>query len=187
MGFMAAFQTDGAHNAADLGRQAADAIAALPQTTIAAIHGHCVGGGVVLAAACDLRVAAQSARFSLPELELGIPLARGGMERLVALVGETLAVDLVLTCRPFDAQEAKTAGFLTRVVSDDALDDEIKALGQLIASRPAGVLRTTKSQLQALRAGTFDPKTDAQALLNALQDPETLAAAQTYLTARLNR
>lgn len=68
---------------ADLGRRAGDALAVLPQITMAAIHGHCVGGAVVLAAACDLRIAADTSRFSIPEVDAGIPLAWGGMGHLV--------------------------------------------------------------------------------------------------------
>ena len=64
--------------AADAGRRMADAIEAMEAVTVARIHGHCVGGGFVLAAACDLRVAAEGTRFSIPEVDLGIPLAWGG-------------------------------------------------------------------------------------------------------------
>ena len=61
--------------AADAGRRMAEAIEGMEAATIAAVHGHCVGGGVVLAGACDLRIAAESTRFSIPEVDLGIPLA----------------------------------------------------------------------------------------------------------------
>src|SRR5690606_25480672 len=64
---------------ADLGWLAAEALAGVRQLTIAAVHGHCVGGGVVLTSACDLRLAAEGTRFSIPEVDLGIPLAWGGI------------------------------------------------------------------------------------------------------------
>src|SRR5579862_2465680 len=109
---------DGAPDArrVDLGRQMAEAISAIPALTIAAIHGHCVGGGLVLAAACDLRVAADTTRFAIPEVDLGIPLAWGGIPRLVRELGPALTKELVLTCRPFSAAEAQAAGFLNHVV-----------------------------------------------------------------------
>ena len=66
--------------------------------TIARIQGWCVGGGLVLAAACDLRLAADTARFSIPEVDLGIPLAWGGIPRLVREIGPALTKELVLTC-----------------------------------------------------------------------------------------
>jgi enoyl-CoA hydratase/carnithine racemase len=76
--------------AADLGREMADALEEMRALTIAAIHGWCVGGALVLAAACDLRVAADDARFSIPEVDLGIPLAWGGIPRLVREIGPAL-------------------------------------------------------------------------------------------------
>ena len=78
---------------ADLGRLFIDAWAAQPALTIAAVQGPCLGGGLLLAAACDLRVAGADAQFALPEIELGIPLAWGGIPRLVRLLGPTLALD----------------------------------------------------------------------------------------------
>jgi enoyl-CoA hydratase/carnithine racemase len=101
-------------DAADIGRQMAEALEAMRALSVAAIRGWCVGGGLVLAAACDLRIAAEGARFSIPEVDLGIPLAWGGIPRLVREIGPALTKELVLTCRPFDAAEARAAGFLNR-------------------------------------------------------------------------
>src|SRR6185437_9411792 len=102
--------------AADAARRMADAIEAMNAATVASIHGHCVGGGVVLASACDLRIAADDTRFSIPEVDLGIPLAWGGIPRLVREIGPARTKELVMTCRPFGADEALAAGFLNRVV-----------------------------------------------------------------------
>ena len=88
----------------------ADAIEQMRATTIVRLHGHIVGGGVVLASACDMRVAAEDARFSIPEIELGIPLAWGGIPRLVREIGPAMTKELVMTCRPFTSQEAKALG-----------------------------------------------------------------------------
>jgi enoyl-CoA hydratase/carnithine racemase len=186
MGFMAMLGADDPEPTADLGRRAANALAGLPQITVAAIEGHCIGGGVVLAGACDLRLAAPDAWFSIPELELGIPLAWGGMERLGQLIGETAATELVLSCRRFDVEEARDIGFVSTILEgefDEALTDYVKT----VASRPAGVLRATKHQLLGIRDGTFDAKSDAHALLDALHDPETQQAAQDYITRRMGQ
>ncbi len=172
-----------AEETADLGRRAAEALTTLPQITVAAIEGHCVGGGVVLAAACDVRECAPGTVFCIPELEIGIPLAWGATERLVQLLGETAAVDLILTGRRFDADEAAQLGLVTRVVQGP-MDEALAALVDVIAVRPAGTLRTTKRQLLAIRAGRFDATTDAAALLAALADPETQRAAQKYIARR---
>ena len=78
------------YEAAQLGSRMADAIENLPQITLAAMHGRVVGGAVVLAAACDLRVADSDTVFSIPEIDLGIPLAWGGTKRLVSEIGPAL-------------------------------------------------------------------------------------------------
>ena len=174
-------------DAADLGRRAADALASLPQITTAAIHGHCVGGGIVLAAACDLRIATDTSRFSVPEVDAGIPLAWGGMGRLVRLVGETRAVELVLSCRPFDAEEALQAGFLTRVVAEAEFAGEVSAFAESVAGKPGAVLRLVKRQLAALRDGTFDPRNDADALLAAFHDPEARSVGNRYVASRIKK
>ncbi|MEM9207953.1 MAG: enoyl-CoA hydratase/isomerase family protein [Pseudomonadota bacterium] len=182
-GFESAFAA-GDEDAADLGRRATEAVWHLPQITIAAVHGHCVGGAIVLAACCDLRIAAADSRFSIPEVDAGIPLAWGGMAHLCRLVGEATATDLVLSCRPFGADSALSAGFLTGLVAPDAFDDEISSLARETASRPGIVLRTVKQQLTALRDGTFEPRADAAALLAARQDPEARAIGAEYLARR---
>lgn len=176
-----------ARDTADLGRRATNAIAELPQITIAGIRGHCVGGGLVLAGACDIRIAADDTRFVIPELDAGIPLAWGGMEHLIRLVGETLAADLVLSCRPFGSDEALRAGLISRVVPADRLENELAELTTAIASKPLSVLRTTKQQLLAVRAGTFDAHEDADALLAALRDPEAQKVGQQYIATRIRK
>lgn len=179
--FLASFHGSDPPGTADLGRRATNAIAELPQITIAGIHGHCVGGGMVLAAACDIRIAADDARFMIPELNAGIPLAWGGMEWVVRLVGETLAADLVLSCRPFGAKEALQAGLISRIVPSDQLQDELAALEASVAAKSRYVLRVTKQQLQGIRRATFDARNDADALLGALDDPESARQGMRYV------
>jgi enoyl-CoA hydratase/carnithine racemase len=172
---------------ADLGRRATHAIAALPQITVAGIRGHCVGGGLVLAGACDIRIAADDARFSIPELDAGIPLGWGGIQHLVRLVGESLAADLVLSCRPFGPDEALRASLISRIVPAKLLSDELATLAAAIARKPLSVLRVTKRQLIAIRNGTFDACEDAHALLSTLNDPEALEVGRRYLTERIRQ
>lgn len=185
--FFAELSSGDSHEVADLGRRATDAVASLPQITIAAVEGHCVGGGVVLAAACDLRIAAEDARFLVPELDAGIPLAWGGMAKLVQLVGETVTADWVLSCRPFDADEALRAGLVSRVVEAERLSEELDALATSIAGKASMVLRATKRQLRDIRAGTFDARGDADALQRALEDPEALALGAAYVSSKRKR
>lgn len=172
---------------ADLGRLAAEALTNVRPMTIAAVHGHCVGGGLVLAAACDLRIAADDARFSIPEVDLGIPLAWGGIPRLVRELGPAVTKELVLTCRPFDAEEAHALRFLNRVVPADEVVDAAESLAAELASKPAFSLRATKTHVNAVMdeiAGVGRNANDADTLLAALHDPESREASRKYLRAR---
>jgi enoyl-CoA hydratase/carnithine racemase len=130
--------------AAQAGRRMSEAIENMRATTIVRLHGYIVGGAVVLAAACDLRVAAEDSRFSIPEVELGIPLAWGGIPRLVREIGPAMTKELVMTCREFSAEEAKSIGFLNRVVDHDDLDRTVEALASTIAEMPSVPVVITK-------------------------------------------
>ncbi len=172
---------------AELGRRMADAVTDMRPLTIAAVHGHCIGGGLVLAAACDLRLAATSARFAIPEVDLGIPLGWGGIPRLVRELGPAITKELVLTCRPFDANEAASLRFVNRVVADDELEAAVAALAQELAGKPAYALRTTKEQVNAVAeemGGTRRNATDRDLIVGALHDPESRATALEYLARR---
>ena len=161
--------------------EALDRMAAL---TIAAIKGPCVGGGVVLAAACDLRIAADDTVFSIPEVDLGIPLAWGGIPRLVREIGPAMTRELVLTCRPFDAHEARSLGFVNRVVPRAELEAAVDELAAQLAAKAPNVVRTTKRQVnEAIEAvaSTTGSWADADLLGAALRDPDARAAARAYL------
>lgn len=179
-------------DAADLGRLATESLTDVGQLTVAAVQGHCVGGGVVLAAACDLRLATDDTRFSIPEVDLGIPLAWGGIPRLVREIGPALTKELVLTCRPFDAAEARSIGFVNRVVpagadSPTAVHDAADALARELAGKAAYSLRTTKQQVNAATEemiGTRRNAADADALVVAMGDPESREVSRRYLEQR---
>jgi enoyl-CoA hydratase/carnithine racemase len=172
--------------AADAGRRMADAVEAMEAVTVARIHGHCVGGGVVLAAACDLRVAAAGTRFSIPEVDLGIPLAWGGIPRLVRELGPAVTKELVMTCRAFSAEEAQRLGLVNRLVDADELDVEVEGLARALAAKAAFPVRATKRHVDAVTAamvGIGRSWSDADALLTALRDPDCRAAGARYLDA----
>ena len=97
-------------------RRAFDALAALPRVSIAAVTGFALGGGCELAMACDLRMAADNAKFGQPEILLGIIPGAGGTQRLARLVGPSRAKDIVLSGRQVDAEEALRIGLADRVV-----------------------------------------------------------------------
>jgi len=172
---------------ADLGRLMAEAVTNMRALTIAAIHGHAVGGGLVLAAACDLRYGADDAVFSIPEVDLGIPLAWGGIPRLVREIGPALTKELVLTCRRFGPQEAMSIGFLNGVVPTSRLAAHVDDLAAQLAAKPGYALRTTKQQVNAVTeemAGTGRNAADADALVFATYDDESRAASAAYLASK---
>lgn len=171
-----------ARTAAAAGDVAASALEALPQVTLAAIHGRCIGGAVVLVAACDLRVATADTRFSIPEVDLGIPLAWGGVPRLVRELPPAVVRDLVLTCREFDAAEAAALGLLSRVVPDSELDATVTALASQLAAKARQPVRATLDAVAAgLGIGAPQGWSDADALLSAVRDPESRAAGAAYV------
>ncbi len=172
---------------ADLGRLMAEAMDRMQALTIAAIAGPCIGGGLVLAASCDLRVAADDTRFAIPEVDLGIPLAWGGIPRLVRELPPAIVRELVLTCRPFDAAEAKSLGFVNRVVTPADLDSTVESLASSLARKAPSVVRATKRQVgEALEnvASTVGAWADADLLGAAMADPDARAAVQEYLRSR---
>jgi enoyl-CoA hydratase/carnithine racemase len=178
-----------ARDAADAGRRMAEAIEAMRAVTVVRLHGHCVGGGLVLAAACDLRVAAEDTHFSIPEVDLGIPLAWGGIPRLVREIGPALTKELVMTCRPFSASEAHAMGFLNRVVPAADLDASVEELVGQLESKSQLTLAATKRHVNAVTegmVGTARAWNDADSLVTALRDPESRAVAAAYLD-RLTR
>jgi enoyl-CoA hydratase len=100
------------------GQDVMNSLAALPFPTIAAINGFALGGGLELALACDLRVAAHGAKLGLPEVTRGLIPGYGGTQRLQRLIGLSRATDLVLTGRMIDAQEAHAFGLVNRIADD---------------------------------------------------------------------
>jgi enoyl-CoA hydratase/carnithine racemase len=152
--------------------------------TIASIHGHCVGGGVVLAAACDLRLAARGTRFSIPEVDLGIPLAWGGIPRLVREIGPAMTKELVLSCRPFSAEEGLRLGFINRVVAEQELDQAVAELARELTAKSALTLAATKLAVNAAAeqlVSTSGAWSDADSLLGALADAESREASRAYI------
>lgn len=137
-----------------LGSQLMRAIEALAVPVIAAINGVCLGGGCELAMAADVRIAASHARLGQPEIRLGIMPGFGGTQRLPRLVGVGPALDLLLTGRDIDAEEALRLGLVSRVIPGADLRDEVAAIAAEIAGRSSIGIRAIKS---AVRLGLERP------------------------------
>jgi enoyl-CoA hydratase/carnithine racemase len=134
---------------AQLGRRVLQAIERAEAITIARLHGHVIGGAVLLGLACDLRVAARSTSFWIPEVDLGVPLTWGGAARLAREVGMARAKELILLCDRFDATTAERYGMINRVVADDAVDGVVDEWARRLLAKPPWAVHMTKSQFRA--------------------------------------
>ena len=112
--------------------------------TVAQIHGVCVGGGLEIAALCDLRICGESSRFGAPIKNLGLTMAHAEMLPLLRLVGRAVALEMLLEGRIFGAQEAKDKGLVTRVVPDGEVESETRATVERIAEGAPLVARWHK-------------------------------------------
>jgi len=115
---------------------------------IAAVAGYALGGGCELVMMCDIVIAADTARFGQPEIKLGIIPGAGGTQRLPRAVGKAKAMDLVLTARMMDAQEAERAGLVSRVVPAAKLLDEAMAAAASIAEYSLPAVMMAKEAVQ---------------------------------------
>lgn len=110
--------------------------------TIAAIEGHCIAGGLEMALWCDLRVATPDATFGCFERRFGVPLVDGGTQRLPRIVGLGRALEMILTGRAVDAEEAKSWGLVNQIAEDPR--ERAVEMGDLIAGFPQETLRTDR-------------------------------------------
>jgi enoyl-CoA hydratase len=131
------------------GRRVFDEIAAYSKPTIAMINGFALGGGCELAMACDIRIAARSAKFGQPEIKLGIIPGGGGTQRLPRLVGTGRALRLILTGDIIDAEEAHRIGLVDVLVNDDELKAHTTQLAQTMANHSPLALRLAKAAVNA--------------------------------------
>lgn len=143
------------------GQRIFDAVEACPKPVIAAVNGFALGGGCELAMACHIRIAADTARFGQPEVNLGIIPGYGGTQRLARLVGAGKAFELILTGAPVDAAEALRIGLVNAVVPAAELMTAARAMAAAIASRGQVAVRFA---LDAVRRGMDLPLAEGQRL-----------------------
>jgi enoyl-CoA hydratase len=124
-----------------------DAIRKVRTPLVAAVSGFCLGGGNELAMACDLIVASETARFGQPETGLGIIPGAGGTQRLTRAIGKAKAMDVILSGRFLDAEEAERAGLVARVVAREAWLEEAKAVARAIAEKGPIAQRLAKESV----------------------------------------
>ncbi|MFL6229223.1 MAG: enoyl-CoA hydratase/isomerase family protein [Pyrinomonadaceae bacterium] len=138
------------------GRSLFTAFDAFTKPVIAMINGFCLGGGCELAMACDLRIASEKARFGQPEINLGIIPGGGGTQRLTHLVGESKAMELILTGEMIDAQTAERIGLVNRVVAHAELEAETMKVAEKMAEKSPIALRMAKEAVKTAARSTLD-------------------------------
>ena len=138
------------------GRTVFGEIAAYPKPVIAMINGFALGGGCELALACDVRIAADTARLGQPEINLGIIPGGGGTQRLTRLVGEGKAMELILTGDMIDAQHAYNLGLVNLVVPAADLEAKTLELANRIAEKSPVALRMAKEAVKTAARANLD-------------------------------
>jgi enoyl-CoA hydratase len=148
---------------------------------IAAVAGYALGGGCELAMQCDIVIAAENAKFGQPEINLGIMPGYGGTQRLPRYTSKAKAMDLCLTARMMDAQEAERAGLVSRIVPLEKLMDEALAVAEKIASYSAPVVMRIKESINrayetSLAEGTLFERRVFQSQFSLEDQKEGMAA-----------
>ncbi len=132
----------------------------LEQATIAMVNGHAIGGGFGLTLACDFRWAAADAMFSIPEVDLGVPLGVASTTRFVRLVGPARAKEIIMECRRYTAAEAQAMGLVHRVVPGEQLAAAVQEYAETLAAKPFAPLAQVKARINAI-ARTGIPEVNA--------------------------
>ena len=149
-------ERDGAWRLMDAVRGAEQAIADCAKPSIAMIRGLCVGGGVEIALACDLRFAGAGARFAIPPARLGLVYSAASTRRLMDLVGIGVARDLLYSGRFIDSAEAKAIGLIEREVPDSDIEAETLAYARVLCARSQYSIQAAKQISAAVREGGSD-------------------------------
>lgn len=126
------------------GEEVLNRLANFPKPTLAAINGHCFGGGLELALACDFRIASKRAKLGLTEVNLGLVPGAGGTQRLVRMLGQAKAKELVLLGARLTSDEAAMIGLVTKTVENDAFASEVRAFAERLAKQAPIAIRLAK-------------------------------------------
>lgn len=133
----------------ELGHRFMNTLQDLPQPVIAAINGFCLGGGLEVALACDIRIAAEAAQFGLPETILGIIPGWGATQRAARLVGAARTKEMIFTGARIKSQEALAMGLVNRVVPDEKLMDTVREMTERICRQGQTALRQAKAVINS--------------------------------------
>eukprot|EP00931_Biecheleriopsis_adriatica_P107043 TRINITY_DN81383_c0_g1_i1.p1 TRINITY_DN81383_c0_g1~~TRINITY_DN81383_c0_g1_i1.p1 ORF type:complete len:272 (-),score=60.12 TRINITY_DN81383_c0_g1_i1:46-861(-) len=163
-----------------------DLLAKLPQVTIACVHGACVGAGVDLVAACDIRYCSTDAKFSIKEVDVGLAADLGSLHRMPMVTGNMSWVrELAFTGRQFGSEEALRFGFVSNVAKDvDAAREAVYGLAQTVAGKSPVALRATKEMCEYAESHSPEECLSYVRTLNGamLQTEDLAKSAQAFLT-----
>jgi enoyl-CoA hydratase len=140
----------------EVAEQANQALKTCDKPVIAMIRGYCIGGGLGIAALCDLRIAADDARFSIPAAKMGLGYRASSMKGLVDLVGKAYALEIMLTARLFSAAEAKDMGLVNRVVPVAELERTTREYCDMIAANAPLTMRTARRVIAEVLKQKYD-------------------------------
>ncbi|MEZ5165367.1 MAG: enoyl-CoA hydratase-related protein [Acidimicrobiales bacterium] len=147
------------------------ALSSIPVPVIAAIHGACMGGGIAMALHCDIRIAADDARFATPPARLGLAYPQEAIDELVSLVGPATAKLLLYSAEVIDAHEARAVGLVQQVLPKEQLDDHVRRLATRIAELAPLTHRATKLSVHAAaQPGALDSASASRRLCYDSED-----------------
>ena len=147
---------DGVQRYEELAEGAQLALLTCDKPTIARIRGFCIGGGLNIANACDLRIASDDSRFSIPAAKMGLGYRASSMKMLVDNVGPARAREVMITARQFTAAEAKEMGLIHKLTSADALDAAVKEYCDLISANAPLTMRSAKRIIREVSKSDWD-------------------------------
>lgn len=181
--YMSSIAADEAVRYAKLGQMVTNTIEHTPKPVIAAINGFALGGGCEVAMSCDIRIASEKARLGQPEVTLGIPPGWGGTQRLMRLVGEARAKDLVYTGRLIKADEAFQMGLVNHVVPHDSLKEEALKTAKTISKNSVMGVRMSKVSINRGRNADLDTGLSIELLAwrNCFTHPDRDAMMEAFL------
>lgn len=129
----------------------------LPQPTVALIRGYCIGGGVALALSCDIRLASHDSRFAIPAARLGLGYSVDGVKKLLDAVSVPVAMDMLVSARPYSAPEALAVGLVNRIYPADQLGSEVDDYVAAVAANAPLTIRAAKRTISELSKQSAGP------------------------------
>jgi enoyl-CoA hydratase/carnithine racemase len=155
-----------------ISEEAGRRLATCPKPTIAMIRGFCIGGGLAIALACDLRIANEEARFGIPAARLGLGYGASGVKRLMEVVGPAFTKEIFFTARHFSAAEALGMGLVNRVVADLSLEAYIREYCATIADNAPMTMHALKHTVGELAMGEKADLAACERLVKACFDSQ---------------